>query len=221
MTPSQSSEQERFFIVGIGASAGGVQALEAFFQNLPDNPEAAFVVVQHLSPNHRSMMTEILQRKTSLPVQDVQDQIRLTPAKVYVLPPGKSMVLEDQRLRLEDVPNSPHYPINLFFQSLAEGWGERTIAILLSGTGNDGTEGLQAVSRVGGVALVQSPETAQFTSMPTSAIPSGLVDEVLSPEDLAQTVYELIRFSENFPESKVEDANLIDPDQLQQILNIF
>jgi len=221
MTPSLPSDQERFFIIGIGASAGGVQALEAFFNNLPDNPEAAFVVVQHLSPNHPSMMAEILQRKTTLPVQEVQNQIRLEPAKVYVLPPGKSMVLEDGRLRLEAVPKSPHYPIDLFFQSLAKGWGERTIAILLSGTGNDGTEGLQALSRVGGIALVQSPETAQFTSMPTSAIPSGLVDEVLSPEDLAQTVYELIRFSENFPESKVEDVNLVDPNQLQRILNIL
>ncbi|MGF1535227.1 MAG: chemotaxis protein CheB, partial [Elainellaceae cyanobacterium] len=221
MSTSSASNQEEFFVVGIGASAGGVQALESFFSNLPDNPNAAFVVVQHLSPNHRSMMAEILQRKTTLPVQDVEDQTLLEPAKVYVLPPRKSLIVEDRRLCLQDTPNSPHYPINLFFQSLVKGWGERTIAILLSGTGNDGTEGLQAVSRVGGIALVQSPETAQFTSMPTSAIPSGLVDEVLSPEDLAQTVYELIRFSENFPQSKMEDVNLIDPDQLQQILNIL
>ncbi|MEO0410011.1 MAG: chemotaxis protein CheB, partial [Cyanobacteria bacterium P01_A01_bin.135] len=221
MTPPSSSNAERFFIVGIGASAGGVQALEAFFNNLPDNPEAAFVVVQHLSPKHKSMMTDILQRKTSLPVEEVQDQVLLEPAKVYVLPPRKSVTLEDRRLHLEDAPNSPQRPIDLFFQSLVEGWGERTIAILLSGTGNDGTQGLQSVSRAGGVALVQSPETAQFTSMPTSAIPSGLVDEILSPQDLAQTVYELIRFSENFPESKVDDVNQIDTDDLQEILNIL
>ncbi|MGF1515911.1 MAG: chemotaxis protein CheB [Elainellaceae cyanobacterium] len=218
---SPSPSQEDFFIVGIGASAGGVQALESFFSSLPDNPNAAFVVVQHLSPNHRSMMAEILQRKTTLPVQDAQDHMLLEPAKVYVLPPRKSLIVKDRRLCLEDTPKSPHYPINLFFRSLVKGWGDRTIAILLSGTGNDGTEGLQAVSRVGGIALVQSPETAQFTSMPTSAIPSGLVDEVLSPEDLAKTVYELVRFSENFPELKVEDINLIDPDQLQKILNIL
>ncbi|MGF1458951.1 MAG: chemotaxis protein CheB [Leptolyngbyaceae cyanobacterium] len=213
---------DKFFIVGIGASAGGVQALELFFKSLPDNPSGAFVVVQHLSPNHRSMMTEILQRQTSLPVQEVKDQILLEPAQVYVLPPRKTMVLRDRRLCLENnTPDAPRGTINRFFQSLVEGWGERTIAILLSGTGSDGTEGLQAVSRAGGVALVQSPETAQFTSMPTSAIPSGLVDEVLSPQDLAQTVYELIRFSDNFPTSKMEEVNLIKPEELEQILGIL
>ncbi|MGB7439424.1 MAG: chemotaxis protein CheB, partial [Coleofasciculaceae cyanobacterium] len=216
-----SPNPNQFFIVGIGASAGGVQALESFFGNLPDNPNAAFVVVQHLSPNHKSMMAEILRRQTTLPVQVIQDQMLLEPSKVYVMPPRKNLVLENQRLRLQEKSDSPNYPINRFFQSLVQGWGERTIAILLSGTGNDGTEGLQAVSRAGGIALVQSPETAQFTSMPTSAIPSGLVDEVLSPQDLAQTVYELIRFSDNFPSSTPEDASLIDPNQLQRILDLL
>ncbi len=221
MSSPTGSEQESFFIVGIGASAGGVQALESFFNNLPDNPNGAFVVVQHLSPNHPSMMTEILQRQTTLPVQEVQDQMLLEPAKVYVLPPRKSLVLNERRLRLDEVADSPRYPIDRFFRSLVDGWGERTIAILLSGTGNDGTQGLQAVSRAGGIALVQSPETAQFTSMPTSAIPSGLVDEILSPQDLARTVYELIRFSDNFPTARVGDASSIDPDQLQRILDIL
>ncbi|MGB3691927.1 MAG: chemotaxis protein CheB [Spirulinaceae cyanobacterium] len=222
-TTSTASDKDNnnFFIVSIGASAGGVQALESFFGNVPDNPNAAFVVVQHLSPNHKSMMSEILQRQTTMPVKEVEDQMPLEPSKVYVLPPGKNLTLEDGSLRLQKKSESRHYPINQFFQSLVKEWGERTIAILLSGTGNDGTEGLQEVSRAGGVALVQSPETAQFTSMPSSAIPSGLVDEVLSPQDLAQTVFELIRFSENFPESTAEDASLIDPDLLQRILDVL
>lgn len=216
-----TTNSEHFFIVGIGASAGGVQALEAFFGHLPDEPNAVFVVVQHLSPDHRSMMSEILQRQTDMPVQAVEDGTMVEPGHVYVLPPRKKLALDGQHLRLQNQPESISYPINEFLISLAQNWGERTIAILLSGTGRDGTEGIQEISRAGGVALVQSPETAQFTSMPSSAIPSGLVDEILSPEDLAQTVYELIRFSDNFPESPPEEASLIDPEQLQQILDIL
>jgi two-component system CheB/CheR fusion protein len=130
MTSPKTPDPEKFFVVGIGASAGGVQALESFFDSLPDNPNGAFVVVQHLSPNHRSMMTEILQRQTTLPVEQVEDQMLLEPAKVYVLPPGKTLTLEDRRLHLEESSESPRQPINLFFQSLVEGWGERTLAIL-------------------------------------------------------------------------------------------
>ncbi|EAZ91969.1 chemotaxis protein CheB [Crocosphaera chwakensis] len=222
MSSLGKSKNQKFFIIGIGASAGGVQALESFFDSLPDNPNGAFVVVQHLSPSHPSMMTDILQRQTTLPVEQVQDQTLLEPAKVYVLPPRKTIILEERRLRLLDnPPNSPPNVIDRFFESLVDGWGERMIAILLSGTGHDGTKGLQAVSRAGGIALVQSPETAQFTSMPSSAIPSGLVDEILSPQDLAKTVYELIRFSDNFPTSSLQDSNLIDPNQLQEILEIL
>jgi two-component system CheB/CheR fusion protein len=211
----------QFFIVGIGASAGGVQALEAFFANVPDNPNAAFVVVQHLSPNHRSMMTDILQRQTAMTVCEAADQMLLEPAHVYVLPPRKKLVIQDRRLNLQDKSGTFDYPINRFFSSLIGGWGEQIIAILLSGTGKDGTEGLQEVSRAGGIALVQSPETAQFTSMPSNAIPSGLVDEVLSPEDLAKTVFELIRFSDNFPASTASDASLMAPDMLQAILDVL
>jgi two-component system CheB/CheR fusion protein len=110
MVTSVKPDQETSFIVGIGASAGDMQALEAFCNSLPDNPNGAFVVVQHLSPNHRSMMTEILQRQTALPVQEVQNQIWLEPAHVYVLPPGKTLFLEAQRLRLEASSESPRYP---------------------------------------------------------------------------------------------------------------
>ncbi len=218
-----SLKAKNFFIVGIGASAGGVQALESFFSNVSEDTNAAFVVVQHLSPTHKSMMAEILQRQTNIPVQMAEDKMPLEPAHIYLLPPGKIMTVENGCLHLQarSETSGVDYLINRFFKSLAENWGERTFAILLSGTGKDGTEGLQSISRVGGVALVQSPETAQFTSMPTNAIPSGLVDEVLSPKDLAKTVFELIRLSENFPTSSLEDSNLIDSTQLQQILEML
>ena len=222
MTKTNSSEEpNNFFVVAIGASAGGLQALETFFDNLPDHPHAAFVVVQHLSPNFKSMMTEILQRKTAMPVGEIESEQKIEPSRVYVLPPKKHLIVENSSLRLIESPDSFDYPIDKFLDSLIKEWGEKTIAILLSGTGSDGTKGIKGVSRAGGIGLVQSPETAQFESMPSSAIPSGLIDEILSPEELAKTVYELIRYSNNFPESSAEEAVLIDPEQLQTILNIL
>ena len=218
---NSASNSENFFLVAIGASAGGVQALESFFSNLPDQPNAAFIVVQHLSPDFKSMMAEILQRKTAMPVRSIENGMEIESSHVYVLPPKKHLVVKDRRLCLLKSPDSFDYPIDKFFRSLVEGWGEKKIAILLSGTGNDGTEGIQEIGRAGGIGLVQSPETAQFNSMPSSAIPSGLVDEILSPQELAQTVFELIRFSDNFPDSSTEEAVLIDPEQLQSILNVL
>ena len=221
MSKPTSESNDNFFIVAIGASAGGLKALESFFSNLPDRPPAAFVVVQHLSPDFKSMMTEILQRKTAMSVQPIEDGMEIEPSLVYVLPPRKHLVIKNRCFSLLESPESFDYPIDKFFRSLVKEWGEKTIAILLSGTGSDGTKGIQAISRVGGIGLVQSPETAQFNSMPSNAIPSGLVDEILSPEELAQTVFELIRYSENFPDSSPEEAVLIDPEQLQTILDIL
>ena len=216
-----SSKSDNFFIVAIGASAGGLQALELFFENLPDHPNAAFIVLQHLSPDFKSMMVEILQRKTAMLVKTIADGVEIEPSKIYLLPPGKELVLENRHLCLNQSPESFNYPIDKFFHSLVEQRGEKTIAILLSGTGSDGTKGIKAISRAGGIGLVQSPETAQFNSMPSSAIPSGLVDEILSPQELAQTVFELIRYCDNFPDFAPEEAVLIDSEQLQTILNIL
>ena len=221
MSNSTSKSNDNFFLVAIGASAGGLKALESFFSNLPDTPHAAFVVVQHLSPDFKSMMTEILQRKTAMSVRSIADSMEIEPSLVYVLPPRKHVVVKNRRFCLLEPPESFDYPIDKFLRSLVEEWGEKTMAILLSGTGSDGTKGIQAISRVGGIGLVQSPETAQFNSMPSSAIPSGLVDEILSPEELAQTVFELIRYSENFPDSSPEEAVSIDPNLLQNILDIL
>ncbi|AFY58076.1 PAS domain S-box [Rivularia sp. PCC 7116] len=216
-----SSESRDFFIIGIGASAGGVQALEAFFSNLPDHPSAAFVIIQHLSPDYKSMMAEIIQRKTQLPVHEIVDGVKIEPSHAYVLPPGKLVIIKDGQLRLQKRNRSFGYPVNKFFKSAAQDWGEKVVGIVLSGTGNDGTEGLKAISQWGGIGLVQSPETAQFNSMPSSAIPSGLVDEILSPQDLARTVFELISFSQKNPSISPQDITLIDTDILQQILNIL
>jgi len=223
MTTSSNppAPEDRFFIIGIGASAGGIQALETFFGNLADDPNGAFVVVQHLAPDRRSMMPEILRRQTSMPVLEIENGMAVEPARVYVIPAGKILYIEDRHLRLEDRGEVPGYPIDRFFKSLAAVWGNRSVALLLSGTGSDGTEGLQAISRAGGVAFVQSPETAEFTSMLTSAIPSGMVDEILSPEDLARAIFELIRFSNDFPMLKSEKDEALPPEILEAILQIL
>ena len=142
-----------FFIVGIGASAGGVQALEAFFSNVMDHPNAAFVVLQHLSPDFRSMMSEILQRKTAMQVRQVEADMPVEAGTVYVMPPGKNLVLQDRRFCLIDRSGHLNYPINLFFESMAQAFAERSIGVVLTGGGSDGTEGLTAISRAGGVAF--------------------------------------------------------------------
>lgn len=210
------------FIVGIGASAGGLQALEEFFSSLPPEPAAIFVVVQHLSPDFRSLMVELLQRRTVLPVSTIIDGMPLALNHIYVLPIGFMVSLKDQHLLLEQCTDrATDYPIDHFFLSLAQEQGDRAICILLSGTGRDGTEGLKAVSRAGGVALVQSKETAQFDAMPTNPISSGLVDEILSPTDLAQTVCDIIRYASSQTFQNTNTDPVLPPQQLTEILDIL
>ncbi|CAC5341059.1 MULTISPECIES: chemotaxis protein CheB [Planktothrix] len=222
-TQNNSPEQpEKFFVVAIGASAGGLQPLEEFFTNLPNNPGAAFVILQHLSPDFPSLMPELIQRRTSLEVEQIKDGAQLHPNHIYVLPPRHTLTVEKDYLRLEQhLAERVNDPINIFFKSLAAQWGEKVIGIVLSGTGNDGTEGLQAISQKGGITLVQSPETAQFTSMPSSAIPCDCLDGILSPQDLAQAVYSLVGYSLNYPISQVKAGDLIPVEQFEQILSIL
>ena len=222
-TQNNSPEQpEKFFVVAIGASAGGLQPLEEFFTNLPNNPGAAFVILQHLSPDFPSLMPELIQRRTSLEVEQIKDGAQLHPNHIYVLPPRHTLTVEKDYLRLEQhLAERVNDPINIFFKCLAAQWGEKVIGIVLSGTGNDGTEGLQAISQKGGITLVQSPETAQFTSMPSSAIPCDCLDGILSPQDLAQAVYSLVGYSLNYPISQVKAGDLIPVEQFEQILSIL
>ncbi|NES97716.1 MAG: PAS domain-containing protein [Desertifilum sp. SIO1I2] len=210
------------FLVGIGASAGGLQALEAFFGSLPPDPGAAFVVVQHLSPDFPTLMVELLQQHTPLSVRIIEDGMMLALNHVYVLPPGMMVSLHGQQLRLEERPGAfSDSPIDRFFLSLAQERGDRTIGIVLSGTGQDGTEGLKAISRSGGIALVQSRQTAQFGAMPSSPISSGLVDEILSPEELAQAVCDIIRYTETQTTANDSAEPLLPDEQLSRILDIL
>ena len=214
-----------FFIVGIGASAGGIQALEEFFSNISDHPNAAFVVVQHLSPDFRSMMSEILQRKTVMQVRQIEEEMPVQAGTVYVMPPGKNILLRDRHFALVDRAAHLNYPINLFFESMAQNFAERAIGVVLTGGGSDGSEGLQQISRSGGVVLAQTPESAQFSSMPTNAIASGIIDKILSPAELAKAVYDIVRFT--YDQAPTEDSGetraeaFISPAALEEIIGIL
>lgn len=215
-------DDNRFFVVGIGASAGGLKALEEFFENVPQDIGVAFVVIQHLSPSFKSLMQELLQRKTDLRVYQIEDGMEIMTNSVYVIPPRTNLVVENGHLcfRQQD-PERLNFPIDMFFESLAHEYRDRAMGVLLSGTGSDGTKGLQAIGESGGLALIQSPETAQFSGMPANALPTGLVDEVLSPHDLAQTIYEIVRITLNIPLAEQLTENLIDPVQLNHVLGLL
>ncbi|MBE9042537.1 diguanylate cyclase, partial [Oscillatoriales cyanobacterium LEGE 11467] len=230
MSESQSGVNDRdrepnFFVVGIGASAGGLRALEIFFENLTIDTGAAFVVIQHLSPDFKSLMKELLERRTRMAIYRVTDGMKLEPNSVYLIPPGKNLFLEQNRLHLfEQEARSRHklnFPIDIFLESLATNYADRAIGVILSGTGSDGTRGLQAINEAGGFAMVQEPETAEFDGMPRTAISTGVVDRVLAPRELAQTIERLVR-SPKAPQMARQDSNsFLDTDRLQRISSIL
>ncbi|MDO8387433.1 MAG: chemotaxis protein CheB [Polaromonas sp.] len=181
-------------IVGIGASAGGLAALEEFFGQIPPDSGLAYLVVQHLDPTQKAMLAELLQRVTAMPVREAENGKWVEPDCVYVIPPNTELSLNGGLLRL-DRPSEPRgmrLPINILFSSLARAQGERAIAVVLSGMGSDGTLGLQAVKAMGGLIVVQQPDTAQFDAMPTSAIASGCADIVAPPAALPRHIFDYI-----------------------------
>jgi len=184
---STSSNANRFegYVVCIGASAGGLDALEKFFKACPADTGAAIVVVQHLSPDHKSMMSNLLARHTDMPVTMVEDDMPIDGNHVYLIPPGAIMHVTAGHLHL--TPKNPRgltLPIDIFFSSLADIYGRQAVGIILSGTGTDGTRGSVAVNAAGGFLMAQEPESAKFDGMPRSVIATGLVDAILPAEDL-------------------------------------
>jgi two-component system CheB/CheR fusion protein len=186
----QAEIDDRFPVVGIGGSAGGLEALEAFFSSMPPDTRIAFVVIQHLSPRHKSIMAELLARHTHLPVKEIEDGLRLAPGSVYINPPDRNVVLFNGILHLMETEKSGgiNLPIDYFFRSLAEDQKEKAIGIIVSGTASDGTLGIKAIKGEGGMAMVQDPRNAKFDGMPTSAIETGLVDFIVPVEKMAQTL---------------------------------
>jgi len=176
-----------FPIVGIGASAGGLEAMELFFKNVPPGCGLAFVVVQHLDPTRKGMLSELLQRSTSMPVAQIRDHTKVEPEHVYVIPPNRDLSILNGVLHLlkPAAPRGLRLPIDYFLRSLADDQGDHSIGVILSGMGSDGTLGLRAIKEKAGTVFVQDPASAKFDSMPTSAIKAGLADIVAPAEELA------------------------------------
>jgi two-component system CheB/CheR fusion protein len=188
-TPS-SKASVSFPIVGIGASAGGLEALEQFLGHVPARSGMAFVVVQHLDPTHKGIMAELLQRITEMKVVQVKDRTTVRPDCVYVIPPNKDMSILRGVLHLLEpaAPRGLRLPIDFFLRSLAQDQQERSIGVILSGMGSDGTLGLRAIKEKAGVVLVQEPTNAKFDAMPRSAIDAGLADIVAPVDELPDKI---------------------------------
>ncbi|MFZ2955960.1 MAG: chemotaxis protein CheB [Candidatus Ozemobacteraceae bacterium] len=180
--------KKRFPIVGIGASAGGLAAFEAFFSGMPADidPEMAFVLVQHLDPNHESILTNLIRRYTRMQVFEVKDGMKVQPNCAYIIPPNRDMAFLNGTLQLLEpsAPRGHRLPIDFFFRSLAMDQHERAICIVLSGTGSDGTLGIRAIKSEGGMVMVQNPDSTEYDGMPRSAIGTGLVDYELPPAEM-------------------------------------
>ncbi|MGS0743290.1 chemotaxis protein CheB [Glaciimonas sp. GG7] len=184
---SAPKPDESFPIIGIGASAGGLEAFEQFFRPFPSNCGMAFILVSHLDPDHASLLTEILQRSTMMPVSEAQDQQQVMPNCVYVIPPNRDLTIARGVLQLSEptVPRGQRMAIDTFMCSLAKDQGARAIGIVLSGTGTDGTIGLSAILGVGGISYAQDPAMAKYGGMPQSAINAGCVSFTLPADHMA------------------------------------
>jgi two-component system CheB/CheR fusion protein len=184
-----------FPIVGIGSSAGGLEALEKFLTNMPGEPNIAFVVIQHLSPKHKSIMASLLAKYTAMKVIEIEDGTKVEPGCLYINPPNMNVIISGGILYLKESikTHGINLPIDIFFRSLSEDLKEQAICIILSGTATDGTLGIKAVKGSGGIAIVQSPESAKYDGMPRCAISTGLVDFILPVEQIPQQLIRYIR----------------------------
>ncbi len=177
-------EGNRFSVVAVGASAGGLEAIESFFDSVRKPDGIAFVVIQHLSPDYKSLMDELLAKHTTLPIRTAEDGMPIEPASIYLIPRKVNMSTFNGRLFLTEQQPGLNLPIDVFMKSLADDFGEQAIGVVLSGTGSDGTRGVRTIKEAGGLVLVQDEESAKFDGMPRSAINTGIVDFVLPPHGM-------------------------------------
>ncbi len=201
----RSGDNHQFPVIGIGASAGGLQALESFFSKIPSQNDIAYVVIQHLDPHHESMMESLLSKHTALPINVIEEGMAIAPNEIYLNPPNKNVAIVHGQFRLSEIDdaNKGFFRIDHFFRSLAEDQRENAICIVLSGTGSDGTMGLREVKSAGGMTIVQDEAQAGYEGMPQSAISTGMVDAVLSTEQMANEI------SQYLSHSYMEDSGIV------------
>ena len=209
-----------FPVVGIGASAGGLDAFKKLIKAIPEDSGMAYVLVQHLDPKHESMLPEILQKVTTIPVLEISDDIKVQPNHIYIIPSNKMMVANDGVLELSPrttKKNERNLPVDLFFTSLAEVHQAHSLGVVLSGTASDGTKGLKAIKDHGGITIAQSEDSAAYDGMPHSAIQAGVVDFILPPEQIPQKLLEITRIT-NGNGGEVENLPKPEADIFKQIL---
>ncbi len=219
---NQSSPSgEGFLVVGIGASAGGIEALQAFFEQVPPDSGVAYVVILHLSPDHDSQLAALLQATTAIPVTQVQGAVHIQPDHIYVVPPNRHLLLEDGYIRAQAHTSveERRAPVDIFFRSLADTRRSQAICVILSGTGANGSMGLKRVKELGGAVFVQNPREAVFNEMPRNAISTGQVDEVLNVADIPA---QILAYRNSLSRTHIsEDPALRDEDEQQALREIF
>ena len=216
---NKAREEEAFYIIGIGTSAGGLETLRKFFDHIPAGFDHTFVIIQHLSPDYKSLMSELLAHNTTMPIFVANDGMQVKRGNVYLIPPKKNLTIRSGILELDDKPsrNKLNLPIDIFFKSLALDQGDKAFGIILSGTGSDGSQGIRYINDKDGFVMVEAPETAKFDGMPRSAIGTGLADCVKPAEELAD---ELVRIL-SAPDTRLKNAEkeiLRNEDAIQRIL---
>ncbi|WP_049945982.1 MULTISPECIES: chemotaxis protein CheB [unclassified Butyrivibrio] len=205
-------------VVGIGASAGGLEALQQFLTFLPSNTGMAFVIIQHLAPNHKSMLVDILGKYNSMPITEIEDGMSVERNHIYMIPPKYNIEIQNGILKLKEQNSQEiNHPIDIFFRSLAYAYENRAVAVILSGTGSDGTNGIRAIKEQNGMIIVQSPESAKFDGMPRNAITTGFVDLMLKPDSIAR---ELAHISKSMIDAEAQ-IGTTDDDLLSKIFAIL
>ncbi|MBR1630187.1 MAG: hypothetical protein IJ679_13140, partial [Lachnospiraceae bacterium] len=205
-------------VVGIGASAGGLEALQQFLTFLPSNTGMAYVIIQHLAPNHKSLLADILGKYSAMPVTEIRDGMQIHKNHIYMIPPKFNVEIQSDILKLKvHDPEKINHPIDVFFRSLAEACENRSVAVILSGTGSDGTNGIRSIKEQNGLIIVQTPESAKFDGMPRNAIATGFADMVQKPDAIAKEMTHIAKAMID-ASSKFQ---LSDEDLLSQVFSIL